>query len=140
MKKIFFIIFILILAFILLNFVNKTQLVSNQDDGTIYNYANDNDCNSAANRIAAAFQNINSIAVLKKNTSLLCGIELNGQNNIPEDEIKEILYDIFPDTKELRLEINSKTADDILELSYLGNSDIKKKYLSLRFDFLMSKD
>jgi len=137
MKKIFF---ILILFLTILYIPQKTHPVFYGEDNLIEEFSNDEKCLRAVRRISSAFQEVNTVSVLIKKNSCLCGITTDNKISISEEKVKVILYDIFPQIENIKLEINNKRADDIMELSYLSSGPVKQKYISLRFDFLISED
>lgn len=132
MKKNFLFIFII--------FALITYLSQNSTANKIEGFSNDAQCLSAVKRICGSLPKVNTAAVLSKNKSILCGVETDNKENISKDDVYRILRDIFPSAKEIRLEINTKRAEDIMELSYFGASNLNKKYISLRFNFLISED
>lgn len=132
MKKNFLFIFII--------FALITYLSQNSTANKIEEFSNDAQCLSAVKRICGSLPKVNTAAVLSKNKSILCGVETDNKENISKDDVYRILKDIFPSAKEIRLEINTKRAEDIMELSYFGASNLNKKYISLRFNFLISED
>lgn len=138
MKKIFILVLILILTIIYIP--QKTYPVFDEENNSIEEFSNDEKCLGAVRRISSAFSEINTASVLSKKTSVLCGITTDNNSSISEADINRILSEIFFEAKEIKIEINTKRAEDIMELSYLGLSTIKEKYISLRYDFLISED
>lgn len=137
MKKIFF---VLILFLTILYTPQKLHPVFFGENNLIEEFSNDEKCLSAVRRISSAFQEVNTISLLVKKNSCLCGITTDNKISISEESVENILYEMFPQIKEIRLEVNNKRADDIMELSYLSSGLVKQKYISLRFDFLISED
>lgn len=111
-------------------------------DENIYTkeFSNDEDCLSVARRIAADFPVVNTISVLRNKDSCLCGITTDNNSVILKTAVEKILYEVFPKTKNLKLEVNTDKAEDIIELSYFASSRLKEKYIFLRYDFLISED
>ena len=139
MKKIFLIL-IVFLIFSIIYIPQKANLAFNHESDHIEEFFNDEQCLNAVKLISASFPTINTVSVLQKKNSCLCGITTSDNNTISKSAIEKILYETFPKTKFIRLEINSDRAEDILELSYFASSALKEKYISLRYDFLISED
>ena len=136
MKKIFLIIF---LTFLFLCFSQKTYPYS-KEDVAIEEFSNDPQCLNTVNMINESFLNTNTVAVLSKDQSVLVGISTDKNAEISKEQIEKIVYKHFPVVKKLKIEVNTKRAEDIMELSYFSSGSLKKRYISLRFDFLISED
>lgn len=141
MKKFLLIIlYFFILFYSLNNTSQKSYPVFQNELNTLEEFSNDENCLKAVRKLSTFFPSINSVAVSSKNKDVLCGISTDNKNTLSEENIKKVLYNIFPETKNLRIEINTKRAEDIIELSYLSKGAVKKKHISSRFDFLISED
>lgn len=141
MKKFFLLIFVFL--FLISAIINSSSIsypVFQGEINPMEEFSNDEQCLNAVRRLSSFFPAINSAAVLNKNKSVLCGISTGNKSELSKAEIEQVIYNIFPEIKALRIEINTKRADDIMELSYLSKSSVKKKYISSRFDFLISED
>ena len=138
MKKIF--ILILILIIIIIYIPQKTYPVFDEENNSIEEFSNDEKCLNAVRRISAAFAEINTASVLSKKASVLCGITTDNNSAVSEADINKVLSEIFFERNNIKIEINTKRAEDIMELSYLSLSNMKEKYISLRYDFLISED
>lgn len=141
MKKRFWIFLtFLFLIFTIIHYPSKSSPVFYGEAGEIEEFSNDEQCLNAVRRLSSAFPELNSAAVLSREDNILCGITTDDNIQISEDLVCAVIYDIFPDAENIRLEINSVRAEDIMELSYADIYGIKEKYISLRFDFLISED
>ena len=139
MKK-FFLIFLIIFIFSITYILQRCTPVFSDENINTEEFSNDEDCLTVAKSIASDFPAINTISLLRKKNSCLCGITTDDSSVISKTAIEKILYEVFPKTKYLKLEINTDKAENIIELSYFASSSLKEKYISLRYDFLMSED
>lgn len=96
---------------------------------------NNKRCIDAAQRISN-LNEVDEVAVLKLQNRILAGIRLNRENPAISNKIKSILRGLFPNVKDLQIEVSNNKAEQIIELSYFADSDIQKNVIEGRFEFL----
>lgn len=108
----------------------------------IYKNSNSDFCRKIEEKIFLK-DNIETAAVVEMDKNVLCGI-LCTDTELPEGDIlilKKYIYDAVCDEiknlKKVKIEINSKTAKNIAELSYYAGMEMKKRAVCGRFNYLM---
>lgn len=93
-------------------------------------------------RQISSLEGVDSAAVISREGSVLAGIIL--LNDADEGYVgqwaEEMLKTTFPQAKEFKVFMGDENASDVVELSFCVETDINKKLLMKRFDFLMGKD
>lgn len=96
---------------------------------------NNKKCIDAAQRISA-LHGVDAVAVLKLQNRILAGIRLDIENPETSNKIKSILNGLFPNSKDLQIEVSNNKAEEIIELSYFADSDMQRNIIEGRFEFL----
>lgn len=96
---------------------------------------NNKRCIDAAQRISN-LGGVDAVAVLKLQDRILAGIRLDKEDTAISNQISSILNGLFPNAKDLQIEVSNSKAEQIIELSYYADSDMQKNIIDGRFEFL----
>ena len=96
---------------------------------------NNRRCIDAAQRISN-LGGVDAVAVLKLHDRILAGVRLEKEDSAMSNKIASILNGLFPDIRECRIEVSNTKAEQIIELSYFADTDMRKGILDGRFEFL----
>jgi len=130
-KKFFVIVFVLIILCVSAQAARRYDIERGNDKKHL----------DAARQISA-IEGVNSAAVLSHQGRVLAGITLlpEADNEYIREWSKEMLKSTFPKTKEFTVFIGGQNALNVVELSLCIDTDMKKKLLLQRFDFLMEQN
>lgn len=96
---------------------------------------NNKRCIDAARRISG-LNGVDAVAVLKLQDRILAGIRLDKDDAAISNKIRSILNGLFPNARNLQIEVSNSKAEQIIELSYFADSDMQKNIIEGRFEFL----
>ena len=104
-------------------------------ENTVFERSNHKKCIETARRIGEN-QSVVNAAVLKRQGAVIMGITAEDAGAELPSLAEGIARQMFPGAKEVYAQVNSKLAEDIIELSYYVDSGMNEDIQKGRFDFL----